>query len=53
MLCTAKEGWYQEEDTWFSHITFELSGAHTSTEWCDPMNDEVYEGLTKDNVTND
>ena len=72
LLCTAGEGWYQEEgkepislkegsvivikagvkhwhgakkDSYFSHIAFELPGEETSTEWCEPVNDEEYSKL--------
>ena len=29
-------------DSWFSHLTFEIAGEETSTEWCDPVTDEEY-----------
>lgn len=72
LICTAGEGWYQEEgkapvslkpgmvvaipanvkhwhgakaDSWFSHIAFEIPGENGSTEWCEPVTDEVYNAL--------
>lgn len=72
MICTAGEGWYQEEgkpavslmpgmvitipaevkhwhgakkDSWFSHIAVEVPGEATSNEWCEPVDDAVYNGL--------
>lgn len=69
LICTAVEGWYQEEgkgrielksglvitipanvkhwhgakkDSWFSHITIEVPGENTSTEWCESVSDEEY-----------
>lgn len=37
-----------KKDTWFSHIAFELSGEHTSTEWCEPVSNEEYNQLDKE-----
>ena len=72
LICTAGEGWYQEEgkapislkpgmvvaipanvkhwhgakaDSWFSHIALEIPGENGSTEWCEPVTDEVYNAL--------
>lgn len=72
LICTAGEGWYQEEgkpavsltpgtvitipaevkhwhgakkDSWFSHIAVEVPGEETSNEWCEPVDDETYNGL--------
>ena len=72
LICTAGEGWYQEEgkeavsltpgtvitipagvkhwhgakkDSWFSHIAVEVPGEETSNEWCEPVEDAVYNGL--------
>ncbi len=72
LICTAGEGWYQEEgkeptsltpgtvitipanvkhwhgakkDTWFSHIAVEVPGENASTEWCEKVTDEWYDGL--------
>lgn len=69
LICTAGEGWYQEEgkeaislvpgtvitipanvkhwhgaktDSWFSHIAIEVPGTDSSTEWCEPLDDEAY-----------
>ena len=77
LICTAGEGWYQEEgkapvslkpgmvvaipanvkhwhgakaDSWFSHIAFEIPGENGSTEWCEPVTDEVYNALYKENA---
>ena len=33
-------------DTWFSHIAIEVPGEQTSTEWCEPVSDEEYAGLS-------
>ena len=32
-------------DSWFSHIAFEIPGENGSTEWCEPVTDEVYNAL--------
>lgn len=72
LICTAGEGWYQEEgkpavsltpgtvitipaevkhwhgakkDSWFSHIAVEVPGEETGNEWCEPVDDEAYNGL--------
>jgi quercetin dioxygenase-like cupin family protein len=72
LICTAGEGWYQEEgkeavsltpgtvitipanakhwhgakaDSWFAHIAVEVPGEETKTEWCQPVDDEIYCGL--------
>jgi quercetin dioxygenase-like cupin family protein len=72
LICTAGEGWYQEEgkeavelkpgmviaipanvkhwhgakkDSWFAHIAFGIPGEDTSTEWCEPVDDETYDRL--------
>ena len=29
-------------DSWFSHITIEVTGENTSTEWCESVSDEEY-----------
>ena len=58
LVCTAGEGWYQEEekeavslvkhwhgakkDSWFSHIAVEVPGENCSNEWCEPVSDEEY-----------
>ena len=34
-------------DSWFSHIAIEVPGTDTSTEWCDPVSNEEYNGLEK------
>jgi len=74
LICTAGEGWYQEEgkapvslkpgmvvaipadvkhwhgakaDSWFSHIAFEIPGENGSTEWCEPVTDEVYNAVKR------
>ena len=52
LICTAGEGWYQEEgkepakkDSWFSHIATEMPGEECSNEWCEPVTDEEYNKL--------
>ena len=32
-------------DSWFSHLAIEVAGEETSTEWCEPVSDEVYNAL--------
>ena len=32
-------------DSWFSHLAFEVPGTDTSTEWLEPVSDEVYDKL--------
>lgn len=32
-------------DGWFAHLAFELDGIGTSTEWCEPVTDEEYDGI--------
>ncbi len=32
-------------DSWFSHIAVEVPGEQTSTEWCEPVEDEKYRKL--------
>lgn len=32
-------------NTWFSHIALEVPGTDTSSEWCEPVADEVYQAL--------
>lgn len=32
-------------DSWFSHIAIEVPGENTSTEWCEPVDDEEYSKL--------
>lgn len=34
-----------KKDSWFSHIAVEVPGEATSTEWCEPVNDEEYDKL--------
>ena len=31
-----------KKDSWFSHITIEVPGENTSTEWCESVSDEEY-----------
>lgn len=33
------------KDSWFSHLSLEISGENASTEWCEPVADEEYEKL--------
>ena len=32
-------------DSWFSHLAVEIEGVETSTEWLEPVTDEVYNKL--------
>ena len=32
-------------DSWFSHITVEVPGENTRSEWCQPVTDQEYNGL--------
>ena len=34
-----------KKDSWFSHLAVEVPGANCSTEWCEPVSDEVYLNL--------
>ena len=34
-------------DSWFQHIAQEIPGANTSSEWCEPVDDEQYAALEK------
>ncbi|WP_172134969.1 cupin domain-containing protein [Adlercreutzia sp. ZJ473] len=34
-----------KKDSWFSHLAVEIPGVDASNEWCEPVTDEVYEGL--------
>lgn len=34
-----------KKNCWFSHIAIEVPGEETSTEWCEPVNDEEYDKL--------
>ena len=34
-----------KKDTWFSHIAVEVPGENASTEWCEKVTDEWYNGL--------
>ena len=72
LICTAGEGWYQEEgtfarnlcegsivyiaagvkhwhgaraDSWFSHISVEIPGENTQTEWLEAVSDDDYNKL--------
>ena len=31
--------------SWFAHLAIEVSGEETSTEWCEPVEDEEYNTL--------
>ena len=33
-------------DSWFSHIAIEIPGTNGSTEWCEPVDDEMYRRLS-------
>lgn len=34
-----------KKDSWFSHIAVEVPGENTSNEWCEPVNNELYNRL--------
>ena len=34
-------------DSWFSHIAVEVPGENTANEWCEPVEDAVYGGLSE------
>ena len=34
-------------NTWFQHISIEVPGENRSTQWCEPVTDEVYDNLPK------
>ncbi len=34
-----------KKDSWFSHLTIEVPGEKTSTEWCEVVSDEEYNRL--------
>ena len=34
-----------QKDSWFSHLAVEVPGEDTSNEWCEPVNDELYNKL--------
>ena len=34
-----------KKDTWFSHIAVEVPGDNASTEWCEAVSEEQYNGL--------
>ena len=31
-----------KKDSWFSHIAVEVPGENTSNEWCEPVDDDIY-----------
>ena len=31
-----------KKDSWFSHLAIEVPGENTSTEWCEPVIDDIY-----------
>ena len=33
------------KDSWFSHIAVEVPGEDTSTQWCEPVTDDIYNNL--------
>lgn len=37
-------------DSWFAHLAFDVPGENTSTEWLEPVTDEVYDGLNKNKL---
>ncbi len=36
-----------KKDSWFSHISLEVPGEHTSNEWLEPVSDAYYDKLGK------
>lgn len=34
-----------KKDSWFSHIAIEVPGINTSTEWYEPVLDDIYNKL--------
>ena len=34
-----------KKDSWFSHIAVEVPGEDTSTEWCEAVDDDIYNNL--------
>ena len=34
-----------KKDSWFSHIAVEVPGEDTSTEWCEPVTDDIYNNI--------
>lgn len=49
MVITIPEGvkhWHgAKADSWFSHVALEIPGLNTSSEWLEPVSDEVYANL--------
>ena len=49
LVCTAGEGWYQEEGKEKVSLTpgkvIEVPGEDTSNEWCEPVTDDIYNNL--------
>lgn len=46
VIPAGKKHWHgAKKDSWFSHIAFEAPGTECSTEWCEPVSDEVYNKL--------
>ena len=39
-----------KKDSWFSHIAIEVQGINTSTEWYEPVLDDIYNKLKKMNT---
>lgn len=37
-------------DSWFAHLAFDVPGENTSTEWLEPVTDEVYDELNKNKL---
>ena len=34
-----------KKDSWFAHLSVEVPGSDTKTEWCEPVSDEEYSQL--------
>lgn len=45
ILANVKHWHGARKDSWFSHISFDIPGENTSTEWLEPVSDEVYNKL--------
>ncbi len=34
-----------KKDSWFAHLSIEVPGENTATEWCEPVTEEEYDSL--------
>lgn len=40
-----RNNWHgAKKDSWFSYIAVEVPGEETGNEWCEPVDDEAYNG---------